>query len=158
MKNKFLVVFTTTVIVILSCVLIFFIRANRPMSRAREEAIELAQAHTDLTDVTDFYWFTRQETYFTLVGTDSKEQEMLVIIPQSGEKLTVMKPSEGLSEEEVLAKVMTDDQAVEIVKVTLGMVDQQPTWEVVAKTTSDDLNYYLVDFKTGEIFDSIKNM
>lgn len=158
MKNKFLVIFTTTVIVILSCVLIFFIRADRPMSRAREEALELAQAHTDLTTVTDFYWFTRKETYFTLIGTNSKDEEVLVIIPQSGEKITVMKPSEGLSEEEVLAKVMTADQGIQIKKVTLGMVDQQPTWEVVAKTANNDLNYYLVDFKTGDIFDSIKNL
>lgn len=60
------------------------------MRQARNEAIEIAQKYTDLKEVDQFYWFNRQASSFSLVGTDDKENKIVVIIPKSGEKVSVL--------------------------------------------------------------------
>ena len=59
------------------------------MRQARNEAIEIAQKYTDLKEVDQFYWFNRRSS-FSLVGTDDKENKIVVIIPKSGEKVSVL--------------------------------------------------------------------
>ena len=64
------IVFLLIVIIFSS---IFYIRSTRPMRQARNEAIEIAQKYTDLKEVDQFYWFNRQASSFSLVGTDDKD-------------------------------------------------------------------------------------
>ena len=64
------IVFLLIVIIFSS---IFYIRSTRPMRQARNEAIEIAQKYTDLKEVDQFYWFNRQASSFSLVGTDVKK-------------------------------------------------------------------------------------
>ena len=158
MRKKILVITTTVLVIILSSFVFLMIRAYRPLTRAQAEALEIAQSHTDLAHVEAFYWFTRGDNYFTLVGTDSSGTELIVLIPQSGEKLTVLAPSEGLTEDEAVAKAAAADDGTTVQKATLGIIDDRVTWEVISKNTNQTFNYYLIDFKTGEIYDLIKSV
>lgn len=158
MRKKILIGISLVLATLIFSSIFFFVRANRPMSRAKKEAIEIAREHTDIDRVDRFYWYTRGDSYFTLVGTDDKEQEIIVIIPQSGDKVTVLNQADGLSEEEALQKVYETENPSKVIKMNLGMHEGQPTWEVVAENEANGLDYYLVDFKTGEIVNSIKNI
>ncbi len=157
MRKKILIGVSLVLATLIFCSIIFFVRANRPMSRAKKEAIEIAREHTDLDQVDRFYWYTRENSYFTLVGTDQKDEAIIVIIPQSGDKVTVLNQADGLTEEAALQKVYETENPNKVIKMNLGMHEGQPTWEVVAENEENRLDYYLVDFKTGEIVSSIKN-
>ncbi|WP_314059758.1 DUF5590 domain-containing protein [uncultured Vagococcus sp.] len=158
MRKKILIGVSLILATLIFSSIFFFVRANRPMSRAKKEAIEIAREHTDLERVDRFYWYTREESYFTLVGTDAKDKGIIVIIPQSGSKVTVLNQEDGLTEEEALQKVYEAENPNKVIKMNLGMHEGQPTWEVVAENAENSLDYYLVDFKTGEIVSSIKNI
>jgi len=137
--------------------IIFYIRASRPMRQARQEAVEIAEEYANIDTVDDFYWFTREETYFTVMGKDENDRALAVIIPKSGDKVRVEEQSEGLSEQEAKQAVLQEHEDETIEKASLGIVDNDPVWEVVT-TDEDDgegSNYYLLQFQDGE---EVKNL
>ena len=97
-RKKILILFSLIVALLLIILFsaIFYIRASRPMRQAKEEAIQLAKEHVDIQRVDQFYWFTREETYFSLVGETEAGKNVVVIIPKTGEKLLVFDEKDGI--------------------------------------------------------------
>ena len=149
-RKKVIVLFTTIVILLLIILFasIFYIRSSRPMRQAKNEANNYAQKYAGIETVDDFYWFTRGKTSFTVLGTNKAGQDLVVIIPKSGDNVSVFRQSEGLTEEEVRAIVQKEHPGETFKKANLGMFEDQPTWEIVTKT-DNGLNYYLLQFKDG---------
>lgn len=158
MKKKILIGINLVLATLIFTSIFFFLRANRPMSRAKKEAFEIAKQYTDLETVDRFYWYTREESYFTLVGNDTKDQAIIVIIPKSGKKVTVLNQVDGLTEDDVLKKIYQQENVSKVTKMNLGIHEGLPTWEVVAENDNSGLDYYLIDFKSGEIVSSINNI
>lgn len=136
---------------------IFYIRSSRPMRQAKQEASQLAKEYANIETVADFYWFTREETYFSVVGTNTEQEEMIAIIPKSGEKVTILKQSDGLSESEARAVIAENHPEEVIKKAALGMADDQPVWEILTESAQGN-NYYLLDFKDGTELNVIQNI
>lgn len=135
---------------------IFYIRASRPMRQAKAEAIQLAKQHIDLKRVDRFYWYTREETYFSLIGEEQDGAEKIIIIPKKGDKMTILSQSDGLDEQQVRAIMNKEFPDEKIKKITLGMFEDQVVWEVTTRV-SDNLHYYLLDFKDGTLLKSIQS-
>jgi Uncharacterized protein conserved in bacteria len=136
---------------------IFYIRSSRPMAQAKQEAVEIAKQYASIEDVEHFYWFNREETYFTVLGKDDKQQEMIAIIPKSGSKITVLKQSDGLSEADAKEAIRVAHPEEAVKKATLGMFNKQPVWEVMTKGNQGN-TYFLLDFKTGKEVKVISNI
>lgn len=150
------------VIVVLLCVIIFptvfYIRANRPMAQAEREATEIAQKYAKLESVDKFYWFTQKKTYFSLLGSNDSGKEIAVIIPKSGDKVTILNQSDGLSEDDVKALAVKQYQADHILTVELGIFDDQPVWEICNENADKSLTYYLLAFSDGQEVKIISNI
>lgn len=129
---------------------IFYTRANRPMSQAQKEAEAIAQKYAKLSETDKFYWFTREQTYFSLLGKNDKGQEIAVIIPKSGDKVTLLSQKDGISELDARSMVKNTYPEENVQKAELGIYKDQPVWEVVTKNQTGELNYYLLTFKDGE--------
>lgn len=157
-QKKVLALFMAIVLLLLIIFFstIFYIRASRPMRQAKAEAIQLAQQHVALKRVDHFYWYTREETFFSLIGEDEDGKEKIIIIPKSGEKMTILDQSDGLDETEVRAIINNAFSNEKIKKITLGIFEGQVVWEVMTKT-SNNLHYYLLDFKDGTLLKSIQS-
>ena len=151
-RKKILILFSLIVALLLIILFsaIFYIRASRPMRQAKEEAIQLAKEHVDIQRVDQFYWFTREETYFSLVGETEAGKNVVVIIPKTGDKLLVFDEKDGLTQEQTRAVVQELAPQERIKKITLGMFNDQVVWEVMTKG-NDELHYYLIDFKDGSL-------
>lgn len=158
-KKAVLVLFVTIVglLFIILITSLSYIRASRPMRQAKAEAIEVANQHVTLASVDQFYWFTREATYFSLVGEDDKGQEIVVIISKSGEEILIKKQEEGITEEEAKTIVQTAFPDERIRKVALGMYQEQIVWEVMTKD-SDEEHYYLLAFSDGALIKSIPSI
>ncbi|MGM9904019.1 hypothetical protein A5844_000726 [Enterococcus sp. 10A9_DIV0425] len=150
-----LIIFLLTVIVFSS---IFYLRSSRPMSQAKKEATALAEQYADLKEVDRFYWFTREETYFSLTGKNDKGQNIVVIIPKSGDKIKVLDQTKGLTEKQAKQEIAKAHPEVQFEKVSLGMYKDQPVWEITSKDSENRLNYYLLSFETGEEVKTIKGI
>lgn len=129
---------------------IVFIRSTQPMTKAKKEAIEIAEKSAKLSSIDQFYSFTRKETYFSVTGKDSDGNELAVIIPKSGDKITVLDQSAGVSEGQIRQVIATDYGNPKIQKISLGIYDSQPVWEVVTENSKGLLTYYLLSFERAE--------
>lgn len=144
-------------ILILAVVLISLVlfQSASPMRKAKKEGIKIAQSVADIQQVDEFYWFTREKTYFTVVGQDKNQVEKVVFLPQDGSEALVMEQKEGLTDKEAIQKVLDLKETSKIKKVSLGIYDNKPTWEIVAKSKDGGIVYYLIDFKNGDVIKKI---
>lgn len=156
-EKKTVVGLFASIVLLLMIILVFslaYIRASRPMRQARDEAFELAQKHNLLQKVNKFYWFTREETYFSLIGEDEKGREKVVIIPKSGQEILSFNQNEGLTEKEAKSVIQQSYPKEQIKKITLGFYQNQAVWEVMTKV-SDEERYHLLTFNDGTIIKTI---
>lgn len=159
-EKKTVVGLFISIVILLVIILIFslvYIRSSRPMRQARDEAIELANKHVSLKSVEQFYWFTREETYFSLMAQDEKGKEIVVVIPKSGEEILIMNQNEGISEKEAKSIIQKAFPNETVKKVTLGVYQEQVVWEVMTKA-SDEERYYLLAFNDGALIKSIPTL
>nr|WP_242596169.1 DUF5590 domain-containing protein [Enterococcus plantarum] len=157
-KTKILVGVIAVLLMIIVLITIFYIRSTQPRTQAKKEATEIAKEYANLETVDHFYWFTRKDTYFSVTGKDNKGEELAVIIPKSGDKVTVLNQKDGVDEDHIRQIVETDYKENNIQKVSLGLYKDKPTWEVVAKNDDGSLSYYLLTFDKAEEIMIIKNV
>ena len=156
-EKKTVVGLFISIVILLVIILIFslvYIRSSRPMRQARDEAVELANKHVSLKSVDRFYWFTREETYFSLMAEDEKGKEIVVIIPKSGQEILILNQNEGITEKKAKSIIQKTFPNETVKKVTLGVYQEQVVWEVMTKV-SDEECYHLLDFNDGNLIKSI---
>ncbi|MFK4567090.1 DUF5590 domain-containing protein [Enterococcus sp. UD-01] len=157
-KNKILLIVIAALLAIIVMVALIFVRSTHPQKQAEREAIQIAKDHAQLQSADHFYWFTRKKTYFSVTGKNDQGDEIAVIIPKNGEKVTVLYQKDGVKEGQIRQLMETDYKESNILKVNLGMYNDQPVWEVVAKNDEGLLSYYLLSFKDAEEVKVIKNV
>ncbi len=135
-----------------------FYRSNRPFVQAQEEAQIYAEKYANLSEVQQFYWFNREQSYYSFTGTDTAGKEIAVIIPEQVDKVTVLNQQDGISENQAKGVVHGAYPEERITKTSLGIHEEQAVWEVVTAGTDDTVNYYLVSFTTGELLQEIRDI
>lgn len=149
---KFLALF---LILTLSLMIIIIVQSNAPMHRAKKQATQIAKDIAKIERTDEFYWFTRDKTYFTVIGQDDKNQTKVVFIPQDGSEAVIIDQKNGVTDSTAIQEVLDTNETTRIKKISLGMIDNKAVWEVVAESKSHTLNYYLVDFKEGHIVETL---
>jgi uncharacterized protein YpmB len=140
-------------------VLIFtYIRAMQPVDLAKQKAIETAINETDLVEVDDFGIYHGQESVSIVEGKDSNGESIFVFIPEKGEELVVRNKKDGINEKEAIKKVNQLTNPKKIVDVRLGMEMGIPIWEIYYLSEGNLINYYHLDFETGEWLKKIENL
>jgi len=138
-----------------------YLNATKSLRNAEEKAIGIAQQETDLTDFHNFQLFNGEDTYYVLQAKNSRGDEVYVWITEEDRKTVVKKASSGVDQEDAVKVVFADRDPEEIISVRLGMTKIQktirPAWEIYYRTENGHLNYYYVDFETGEKLRAIDN-
>jgi uncharacterized protein YpmB len=136
--------------------LLFFFKAYQPMLVAKTQVRAIAKSAAGMQKVKKFYHFNRKKTYYAMQGRDNNNQEIYVIVPESGLKITVIKKDQGITEEEAASLIKKSAQKV--ISTNIGLYDDKPVWEVITKSDSKKFNYYLLDFKTGKNVKKMKGI
>ena len=157
-KRKILLGIITALLVMIVLIVIFYVRATHPWKQAEKEATAIAKEYAQLESVDNFYWFTRKETSFAVTGKDAKGEELVVIIPKSGKNITVLNQKDGVEEGHIRQIMSTDYKEKDIQKISLGLYEDKPTWEVITKNDDGSLSYYLLSFEKAEEIMIIKNV
>lgn len=157
-RNQQLKIFSSILILMIILVGVILFQSASPMRKAKSQAIKISKNIANISEVEDFYWFTREKTYFTVVGVDKQNVEKVVFLPQDGTEAVVMNQSEGITNDDAIKKVLGKKETKRIKKTSLGMYEGVAVWEVVADSIDSGINYYLVDFKSGKIISDIKHI
>jgi uncharacterized protein YpmB len=135
-----------------------FYRAQQPMIQAQKEAVIIAKKEANIQKVEDFYWYNGSETYFTVAGTDNKNEELYVIIKKSGGSTTILNTAEVVTESEAKSITQADKAPKYILEARLGIENDEPVWEVTYKNENGTIGYYLISALSGKWVRDIENI
>ncbi|KRL04224.1 DUF5590 domain-containing protein [Liquorilactobacillus oeni] len=138
--------------------LIIFWQSAAPRRDAKTNAVNFARKYAGLKDETDFYLFNRKKTYFTVAGTNNKNQQIYVIIAKKGGQTVILKQSSGIREQQANSLIKKNKKPQKILKTTLGIWQKSPVWEVTYLNHQGNLCYTLFAFKNGKVVKEIENL
>ncbi len=131
---------------------------NHPKAEAERQATTIAKRYANLKTRTGFYIYNRENTYYTVAGKNNKGQRILVIVPQKNGSVRVVKQSTGLTEQQALAQVKSNEHPKRVLKAVPGIFNDKVVWEVTYLNSKGNLCYDLINFKTGSYVQQINNL
>lgn len=143
--------------VILVAVIGYFF-ANQPRANARRQTVNIAEKYAHLHSPGQFYIYNRESTYYTISGQNNRNQPILVIVPQHGGDVRVLKQSAGLTANRVEQMTQQRRSPKKILKVAPGVFNDKVVWEVTYRNHKNQLCYDLINFKTGKYVQEINNL
>ncbi|MFR0645693.1 DUF5590 domain-containing protein [Limosilactobacillus mucosae] len=131
---------------------------NHPKTEAERQATSIAKRYANLKTRTGFYIYNRENTYYTVAGKNNKGQKILVIVPQKNGSVRIVKQSTGLTEQQALAQVKSNEHPKKVLKAVPGIFNDKVVWEVTYLNQKGNLCYDLINFKTGSFVQQINNL
>lgn len=132
--------------------------ANHPKSAAQRQATQIARRYGHLTSTSNFYIFNREKTYYTVAGKTANGQQTLVIVPQNGGDVRVVKQSRGITDQDAINKVKNDKHPKKVMKAAPGLFNGRIVWEVTYVNNHGSMCYDLISFKNGKYVQQINNL
>ncbi|GIN60773.1 peptidase M4 [Robertmurraya siralis] len=147
-------------IVLLGLTINILLNALKPLHSAEAKAEEIALAETNIEQVTDFTLYNGTNSYYIVKGTNQSGEKLIAWIPEEEKerKIIVRNEEDGISKEAAIDKLYQSKEPDEVVSVKLGMENQIPLWEIYYRSNDKLINYYYIDFKTGEWLKDIQNL
>ena len=155
--KKGLLIFSILLIIIIGIVSVIYFKAEQPIKTADNKAVNIAEEETSITEIEDFNIYNGEETFYIIQGKDKSGTKLIAWIPEKQGEIVVRKASDGLSQQEVINKVMKEVDS-KIISVKLGMEEGIPLWEIHSRTSGNLLNYHYIEFETGEWLKKIENL
>lgn len=131
---------------------------NHPKAEAERQATSIAKRYANLKIRTGFYIYNRENTYYTVAGKNNKGQKILVIVPQKNGSVRIVKQSTGLTKQQALAQVKSNEHPKKVLKAVPGIFNDKVVWEVTYLNQKGNLCYDLINFKTGSFVQQINNL
>lgn len=147
----------TTLILGAALVAAFFYHTSAPVRKERKETIQIAEKYAHLEVPRYFYWYNRDETYYTITGENNNHQDIIVTVPQEGNKIRVLNQKDGITRNQALAIVQKNYHPYDIIKLNFGYFKDQPVWEVTVKNKDKTLSYYTLKFSNGKVVNKVLN-
>ncbi|MHC5253103.1 cell wall elongation regulator TseB-like domain-containing protein [Listeria kieliensis] len=155
------------ILILLAVVIVLFLAgiwflsySEKPLKKEEATALSRIEGNVDLKKQDQFYLYNgTKETYYVLTGENKAGKKIIVWVPKkkSGEIL-VKYASDGISEKKAREIVKAKKNPAKILKVTLGMEEGIPLWEVSYLDKDDRLGYYDMSFSEGKWLRQIENL
>ncbi|MDO1605438.1 DUF5590 domain-containing protein [Lactobacillus sp. YT155] len=153
---KLWIIIGTVVIVLISAFWYFSI-AMEPYTSAKEQANRIALKSENIKNPDYFSSFTGKKDYYTVGGTNNKNEYKYVVINAKSGKIKTLNSNE-FSRNYILKQVNKKYNPKKIYHINLGLVKNKPTWEVSYLGKNNLTNYVTFNYHTGEIIQEINNI
>lgn len=148
--------------VVMSVVLVFSMAllsiSQDPIKKAKKETIAIAEEAAGLVTVSDFYWYNRDKTYFSVFGLNEADKEIMVIVAKDGGKTLILNQDEFITEQQAKKLTREDKGSVDILEARIGLEGDIPIWEISYKEENGRLGYYVLTAKSGKWVSDIENI
>lgn len=160
--KKWILISILVIAVITGIMVNVYLNATEPVKDAEKKAVKIASEETELTDFSEFSLYSGEETYYVMKGINSKQENVYIWINEKNHDVVTRNAKKGITKKEALNKLYEEKNPRQILEVRLGMARIQktdrPAWEIYYRNNSDTINYYYVDFDTGEKLRAIDNL
>jgi uncharacterized protein YpmB len=135
-----------------------YVNAIKPVNAAEQQALALAKKSVSISKVNDFHIYNGLESIDVIEGKNKQGENIIVWIPEKSKKVIVKRAKDGLSKQEAIQKLLQEKKPKQIISVSLGMEKDIPLWEIYYRSENNLINYYYIDFETGEWLKKIENL
>jgi uncharacterized protein YpmB len=156
--KKFIWIILGCIVIIIGIFTLTYIQSVKPIKIAEEKAIKIALAETRMETADEFELYQGLESVSIVKGKNRQGEKLIVWIPENRKELVIRKEKNGVSEKDAINKVLQLTNPKKIIDVRLGMEKGIPLWEIYYLSDSNLINYYYVDFETGEWLKKIENL
>jgi uncharacterized protein YpmB len=156
--KKLLWIFLVLFLIISSLLSYTYIQALKPLKSSEEKAIKIALEETNLVSIDDFEEYHGLESVFVVKGKSKSGESLIAWISEDKKEITVKKEADGITAKDAIKKVKQLSEPTKIMDIRLGMEKGIPLWEIYYLSDSNLINYYHVDFETGEWLKKIENL
>ncbi|MEK5523295.1 cell wall elongation regulator TseB-like domain-containing protein [Heyndrickxia sp. FSL W8-0423] len=124
-----------------------YYQSTKPINKAESLAKKKAKEKANLVSMDKFYLYNGKESYYIAVGKQKNGENIAVWIPEkNGERVTIEKMSDGLSKQDAINKLKEKETPKKILGSRLGMLNNEPVWEISYLDQSSRLNYAYIYF------------
>jgi uncharacterized protein YpmB len=148
------------ILIILIVVGIFskiYLTSVQPVKSAEKKAVAIAKREINISKVDDFHIYNRTETVYVIEGKNEHGEKIIIWIPEKSKQVVVKKAKDGITKSEAVQRLEETNNPKKIVSVRLGMFENIPSWEIYYHSDNNLINYYYIDFETGEWLKKYEN-
>lgn len=147
------------IIIVLFLIIVgLFLWARQPISSAKHQATTLAEKKVGIKSVDHFYMSDLNRTYYTIEGPNKSNQKQYVIIEKKTGNINVANVKDGISANEAKSITNQKQRIDKLISVAPTIFNRKPAWSVSYFNSKDELNYAVIDFKTGKLLRFIANV
>lgn len=128
------------------------------INQAEEETVNLVKYDFNVDKINKFYWVTTDNTYFSLDFIDDEGVHHFAIVAQEGGDIQYFSENEIISEQDANDLTINETSMTNIIQTRLGLLNNEPVWEVTLKNDNNTLTYYYVNALTGLWVKTISNI
>lgn len=158
MNRKTVSVLTAIFLVLLISILGVFMQSQARINQAEEETVNLVKYDFNVDKINKFYWVTTDNTYFSLDFIDDEGVHHFAIVAQEGGDIQYFSENEIISEQDANDLTINETSMTNIIQTRLGLLNNEPVWEVTLKNDNNTLTYYYVNALTGLWVKTISNI
>ncbi|MBG9982340.1 hypothetical protein HZY86_04355 [Aerococcaceae bacterium DSM 111020] len=152
-------ILTILIAIILLSLLTVFMLSQSSVEKARKETEQLVSVDYPVETTDNFYWLTTpQETYFSLEFETTDNQKMYAIIARDGGESVYYNYDELITFEDAKSIAMNDLNPQKVTQSRLGLMNNEPVWEVTYLDENSDMGYYYLSAKDGSWIQTISNL
>ncbi|WP_445492239.1 cell wall elongation regulator TseB-like domain-containing protein [Niallia sp. 03133] len=158
--KKWIWITVIAALILLGFVINIYLNAVEPVKAASSKAKAIAEEKAGLKSVDNVTLFhgTDKHTYSIVEGSNAKKEKLIVWIEEKKQTVTVKKQKDGITKNEAIRLLIAEKSSDKIDTVRLGMIKGIPSWEIYTHSVNNLINYYYLDFETGEILLKIENI
>lgn len=109
------------------------------------EAKKRIAADTTMTDIDTIYRFHGNDAYYVMFGETNEGDKQVAFVPFStkDKEITVINQDKIISKESVQKQWYNECNHCELMKITPGMIDDDPVWEL---TYVNEAEQYVIEY------------
>lgn len=136
-----------------------YVYANSQQLVASAEAETKQEAkEAGLTNISDFYVFNKDETYYALMGENSEGRQVYFAYQPESDYQKMGFVDEMVNEENAYSLTLYEIPDVEVRSANLGIENDTFVWEVSFRDENDRLGYHYINATTGEWYETINDL
>lgn len=135
-----------------------YFRSQQPIVRAEKKVYEKAKSEIDINGVEEFYMFTKDKTYYSIVSTNKEGRLVYCSYDPKTDYFKSGYGDEMVNETDALAITRYNLPEAEVKEARLGVDEEQFVWEVSFYAEDGSLGYHYIDATTGQWYETINNL
>jgi uncharacterized protein YpmB len=111
-----------------------------------------AKSDYDINKVIKTSTYNGKKQYIAIEALKKNNKKIYVLVPVKGEEMYAYRSSQGISKKKALEIVKREDDVQKVIKIQLGMEEDNPLWEITYINDNGNYSYYYVNFEDGTFF------